>query len=210
MRNRPLATLAAASAWLWLVLQTWLDITRELGRGGTAWAALWNMAFYLTILTNVIAAVVFTWAARRERGGGPLVAAATLYIALMALLNHFLMGGIHGQFSLRWVANFGLHYVTPALCFVAWLAGEPKDGLNYRHPWLWLSYPLAYAAYALARGALGGRYPYWVIDANKLGFSGALANAGKVIVLFIVAGHLLVAAARWRASANAARTAPAA
>lgn len=196
MRDRTFAAAAAASGWLFLILQAWLDVVRETGRGGTAWAALWNLASYLTILTIVVAAVVFTWAARRERGGSPLVAAAVLYMLVMALLNHILMGGMHEPMGWRWVADFGMHYVTPVLCVAHWVAGEPRNMLRFRHAWAWMSFPLGYGAYAFTRGALGGRYPYWVIDATELGFARALANAGMVLLLYLVLGHLLVLVSR--------------
>jgi hypothetical protein len=52
--------------------------------------------------------------------------------------------------------------------------------------------PLAYFPYALARGALDGRYPYPFIDVGTLGWARVLGNAAAIAAAFLIAGYALV------------------
>jgi hypothetical protein len=86
--------------------------------------------------------------------------------------------------------------VAPALVLVFWLACVPKSGLRSSHPSLFLCYPLAYCAYALVRGGLSGRYPYFFIDAGSLGPGRTLLNVCMLTVGFLAAGFVFLGIAR--------------
>jgi hypothetical protein len=60
----------------------------------------------------------------------------------------------------------------------------------------WLSYPAAYVAYTLARGALTGRYPYFFANAAVLGYPRALANGVMFMVGFLILGLIAIAVGR--------------
>ncbi len=117
-------------------------------------------------------------------------------MTMLGILNHFLLGGIRGRFGERFAADVGLHYVAPALVLVFWLACVPKSGLRSSHPSLFLCYPLAYCAYALVRGGLSGRYPYFFIDAGSLGPGRTLLNVCMLTVGFLAAGFVFLGIAR--------------
>ena len=90
------------------------------------------------------------------------------------------------------VADWILHYVTPALFVVYWLIFVPKRSLRWKHPLVWASYPLAYLIYALFRGGLSGFYPYPFIDVAVLGLPRVFLNGAALLVVFCLAGLLLV------------------
>ncbi len=50
--------------------------------------------------------------------------------------------------------------------------------------------------YALARGAVGGSFPYFFIDVGAIGYARALVNAAALSVAMLVAGLALVAVVR--------------
>ena len=58
------------------------------------------------------------------------------------------------------LADVLLHYAVPVLYLVFWWFALPKASLRWVDPLVWSAYPAAYCAYALARGALIGSYPY--------------------------------------------------
>jgi hypothetical protein len=73
----------------------------------------------------------------------------------------------------------------------------PKGSLCWNDIPRWLVYPLCYLAYALARGATTGWYPYPFLDAGKLGYLPVLLNAAMISCGFLGVGFLAVAAGRW-------------
>ena len=57
----------------------------------------------------------------------------------------------------------------------------------------WLLFPGAYLLWCLLRGAWVHEYPYPFIDVDALGWPIVLRNAVGVLMLFVVAGIVLVA-----------------
>jgi hypothetical protein len=94
------------------------------------------------------------------------------------------------------VADAALHYATPVLYLVYWLAFVDKTSLGYRGAAPWLAFPIAYCVYALARGALVGLYPYPFLEANKIGYGQVAVNVLALVALFAVFGLLIVTAGR--------------
>jgi hypothetical protein len=83
-----------------------------------------------------------------------------------------------------------LHYVAPPLALAIWLAGGPWGARAYAMILPALVWPLAWLAWTLVHGALGGWYPYSFIDVDSRGLATALRNAVAVLVMGVV---LLVA-----------------
>jgi len=82
--------------------------------------------------------------------------------------------------------------VTPLLTALFWLVFAAKGGLGRGDPLYWAALPLAYLAYALARGAIDGVYPYPFIDVAAIGWARTLANSAGIAVGFLAAGYALV------------------
>ncbi|MEU6992949.1 Pr6Pr family membrane protein [Streptomyces sp. NPDC046465] len=152
---------------------------------------------YFTIQSNVLVAVVLglsAWRAWRGRHPLPpwLSGGTVLFIAITGLVYHLVLTNDASGFSMTddattppgWhsLANQLLHTVTPIAVALDWLLLTGPGGLRLRHATLWLLYPLAYLAFALARGPLlppgpQARYPYPFLDVDVHGYAGVLGNA---------------------------------
>lgn len=119
--------------------------------------------------------------------------ACCLYIAFVGLGFWFLLGG-PGQMVtlLDWIPELTAHTFSPILGAVYWFRCVPKGQLTWRHPLLWLIYPIVYLVYWLFRGPLVGYYPYFFIDVNALGYRGVALWSGALIVVFLLLGSLML------------------
>jgi len=182
------ALLIALVAWAGLAVQ----LQASIGLTGSAGAALWAMARFFTVLTNLLVALTFTAAALRGRASPFALGGSTLAILLVGIVFALLLNGLVELSGGARLADFLLHRATPVLVPVWWLAFAPKGGLRRADPWLWMLYPICYFAYALARAQLDGRYPYPFMDAGRLGWLQTGLNAVEVAAGFLLAGLLLV------------------
>lgn len=195
---RRLAALIAVIGWSALALQLAVSVglTREAGQSVVI--GLWRFVGYFTILTNVRVALAFT---RLARGGAVPSAPFTgvvLAIGVVGVVYETVLSGVVPAMTpVWWIADRVLHYVMPIVTVAWWLAFTPKAGLEYRHAVRWMRYPLGYLVYALLRGAIDGWYPYFFVDASRLGYARALTNAAALTLAMLVAGLLLVAVTRF-------------
>lgn len=184
------AALIALIAWAGLAIQ-WQASTAMTGGAG---AALWAMLRFFTVLTNLLVAIHFTALALGSRQATrpfPL-GATTLAILLVGIVYFLLLRGLLELSAGALLADRLLHMVTPALVPLWWLAFAPKGGLRPRDPWLWALLPLGYFAYALARGAGDGLYPYPFMNVARLGWGQTLLNGLLIAAGFLLAGYLLM------------------
>lgn len=202
---RRLAALCALVGWSALALQlvVSLGLTRD---AGTSLAiGLWRFVGYFTILTNVLVAVAFTRIARGRALAPAAFTGLVLAIAVVGVVYETILSAVVPPMTPAWwLADRLLHYVMPIATVAWWVAFTPKDALAWRDAARWLWYPLTYLAYALGRGAIDGWYPYFFIDASRLGYARTLTNAAALTVAMLVAGLLLIAVTRF-ARGNAVR-----
>jgi hypothetical protein len=181
-----------------LIIQIGITLT---GPGTSApLAKLIKLFSFFTILTNTLVAVV---AARAALGHGrpTLLAGTVIWIAVVGLVYNLLLRGQWHPQGLAWVADNGLHVVTPLGYLAWWWRLAPKTFLPWSQALAWLVYPLAYTAYALTRGTLLGEFPYWFMDYSKLGIPATMAWLGGMLAMFALLGVGTVALAR-RLAAN--------
>lgn len=117
--------LATVIAWAGLALQ--FSVSRELYPSTIS--TVWRMLGYFTVLTNVITAVFFTvWLIRRNRPSSswtdrPSVAAwVALSITLVGVGYALVLARLYHLDGSAWVANALIHYITPALELIYWIA----------------------------------------------------------------------------------------
>ncbi|ETR75218.1 membrane protein [Afipia sp. P52-10] len=192
---RALAVLIALAAWSGIAVHF-----HALVSGGVSWpAALWALLGYFTITTNLLVAVVFTAiAAGRAAWRSPwLIGGTLLNILLVGIIYALLLHGLRELTGGSQLANVLLHRVTPLLVTVFWFAFAYKGALAWRYPLLWVIYPIGYFLYALARGAIEGRYPYPFINVVEIGLAQTLINAALIAIGFVLAGEALVWFDRW-------------
>ena len=201
-RRRLAALLVALSAFAGLAVQLYASYQIS----PTALSAVWAMLAYFTVLTNLLTALVTTAIATdRTFLRVPWVVAGTVLSMLLVGVVYFtLLREIPITGTAANVANLLMHGLTPVLLLIFWIAFEPRGQLRPRHVALWAVYPLAYLAYAMARGSITGRFAYPFLDASRFGWNTALRNAFFVAIAFLVAGAALVgidwATARQQAS----------
>lgn len=202
---RLFAGLIALLGWLALALQLLLSIRLTMANGQGVLAGVWTYVGFFTILTNVLAALALTAAAHGSRGAfsrffmrPDIHTAIAMSIAIVAAIYNLLLRQLWQPQGWQIVADNTLHVVMPALFLLYWWLAVPKATLRWPQVMLWQSYPAAYFAYVLIRGAVNHWYPYPFLNVGTLGYLHVLANACVVLLAFVVIGLLLVALGRWQ------------
>jgi hypothetical protein len=126
------------------------------------------------------------------------VIAANLVIA--GVVYHFVL---REPFELTWTsqADFGLHYITPALYLADWLVSVPRMRLPWRTAAYSLVVPLAYGVWTFGYGAVAHWYPYPFIEVPTVGIVETLLNLFCLLSVFVVATAMLVLVDRARLDA---------
>ncbi len=183
------AALIACAAWIGIAIH-FVVLFRE---NQSVFSTLWTLLAYFTVTTNLLVAVVFsgitTGVASFARPW--LVAGTSLSILLVGVVYSLLLHGLQELTGGSVIANVLLHWLTPALVPLFWLAFVRKGTLSRRDPPLWAIYPLCYLLYALVRGASSGRYAYPFIDVPQIGWSQTGANVVLIACGYLIAGWLL-------------------
>lgn len=196
--------LAACAGWIGLSLFFFATVAHK---SGTALIhGIINYFSYFTILSNIVVAVSFTFAAVSPRSAiGKIVdrpgvrTAIAVYIIVTGVVYLFLLSHLSPPGRMLRVANILLHYVVPVVYFADWLVFVPKGTLVRKQVLNWLAFPLLYAVYTLIHGGLTGFYPYFFLNVTKLGYPGVLLCCAFLLVCFILLGLFLVAIDRWMA-----------
>jgi hypothetical protein len=182
------AGLIALVCWAGIVIQFGDTYARTHGVG----ESLWILLRFFTIISNVALAIAMTLMAGGRRVSEFLQGGLTLAILLVGLVYATMLAGLHPLSGAALVADYLLHYVSPACMAAYWFLLTPHLKLRWSAPWLWALFPITYFAYVLARGAADGHYPYPFIDIGKIGTERALLNSIVIGALFVIAGYLLV------------------
>jgi len=188
------AALVAIVCWAGLAVQ----LSATYGEHHDLLTALWIIARFFTILTNLAVAVTMTSFATGRRVSPQVLGGVTLAILLVGVVYWLLLQGLHLLTGPALVADFLLHKVSPVLMAAWWLLFAPRAKLRWDAPLWWTAYPVAYLVYALARGQIDHKYPYPFLDVGKLGWIQTAMNVSGIALGFILAGFALVWIDRWR------------
>ncbi|MGH6996819.1 MAG: Pr6Pr family membrane protein [Phenylobacterium sp.] len=193
MHMRAYRSLAALVVWFGLLLQYFLMVQGH-AAGDFATRTV-NFLSYFTILSNLLAALALsapTFAPASPLGrffAAPAVrTAVVIYTSVTALTYIVVLQGLWKPQGLNLIADITLHYVTPALFLIDWLAFTPRGALRPTMAPAWLAFPLGFGVYSLARGPFAGFYPYPFLDVSDLGYARVLANMGVMGALFLAIG----------------------
>lgn len=156
---------------------------------------VWGLARFFTILTNALVAVQMGLVAVRGRIPADLEATASLNIVMVGLVYHTLLVPETPITGPEWYTDFAFHTLVPGLVPLWFLSFGQKD-LRLTHLPLWLIWPLAYCLYAMIRGTVTGRYPYFFLDIAKFGLPRILLNVAGLTLTFALAGLALWALSR--------------
>lgn len=205
--TRLVAAAGAAVACGALGLQLALTLGAAAREGLSTGAGLLLYLSYFTIWTNILVAVALTAAAAapgsragRAASSPSIATAIAAAIAVVAVGYVLLVRDMWSPEGWLILADAGLHYITPAL-FLAfwWLALAGKEPPSFWVVPIALAYPLAYLAFALARGAATGFFPYPFLDAAELGYASVAQTAAVLGAGYGALTSALVALARARA-----------
>ncbi|NJC23749.1 hypothetical protein BJ994_002825 [Arthrobacter pigmenti] len=161
-----------------------------------------NFFSYFTILSNIIASLVFIISAvRLARNyqtndvdvairGGSVVYMVFVGVVFNTLLRDVELGGL-----LPWI-NTVHHMVMPLAVLVDWIVWPPRSRIRLRTVFVWMIFPVAYVLYSLIRGAVVGFYPYPFLDPTVQGYGGVALYCAALVVAFAVLALLV----RWIAN----------
>lgn len=187
-----------------------------------------SVFLYFTIQSNVLCLICFVLGAlrcakpRRQTNPNPMAAcspfwkgAVVMAITTTLLVYWLLLAKV--QFAMENkpdpAANLMVHLVVPVLMIADWALFEPKGRFTATDPLKWAAVPLGYYGFTLIASALGARYmegahyPYFFMDANKLGWGQALWNIAMIAVAFVALGYMLYLLDAWLGRVAARRIA---
>jgi hypothetical protein len=163
---------------------------------------------YFTVLTNILAATAFTapLVGPESRLGrlfsrSDVITTITAAIVVVSVDYFLLLRSVWDPSGVQLAVDVSLHYVAPALCVVYWWLAVSRARLGWGDVGKSLVYPLGYIVYLIARGAVTGHYPYYFVDASKLGHGRALANMAAITGGFLIVAVALVGVTRLSARA---------
>ncbi|MBS3927286.1 MAG: Pr6Pr family membrane protein [Sphingomonadales bacterium] len=193
--STPAARLTAALLSAATLLAMIPPLINNSAEQGGLLAGAWALLRYFTIITNTLVGLVFAAIAwRGSEGVSPRwLGAAMLGIVLVGVVFNLLLGGLTHATMWDWLGDRIHHVVMPVLVPLWWLAFAPKGRFTWSDPLRWALFPLAYAAYIFLRVGLetpgsGIAYPYFFMDADRLGYVAAMLNMAAIALGFVLTG----------------------
>jgi hypothetical protein len=192
--HRVFLAIAASIGWISLALQLDRNLRDAYASGQTALHGFAHFATFFTSTTNTLTVVMLTLALMggRYRPSPSVMAAVANYMTLVSVIFILLLDGGRHRTGIDWIANFGEHYLMPFLVLVNWVVLTPHGALDWRQPFVWLVYPVAYFPYMLARGVFAGDYPYWFINPVRVGWPHLFLAALILLIVFWAVGQIFV------------------
>lgn len=195
-RNQRLAQIIIAFiAWFALILQFYLQIVNRLTPVSEAVIRYFS---YFTILTNLLVAICFTSLVVTDNKGNRFltrpstITAVTVYILIVGLVYNLVLRSLWDPQGLQLLADNLLHSLTPLLALIYWFLYVSAKEINWKQTATWTLYPLIYLIYVMIRGSFSNFYPYFFIDASKLGYTKALTNVVYITIAFFLISLLLI------------------
>jgi FAD binding domain of DNA photolyase len=207
--KKMLGLTAGAIAWFALVAQLFISIQLNAARGGSVATGIWMYFAFFTVTTNLLVALTLTTSilAPNSRIGRFLgqpasITGATASIILVGIVYNTLLGHLYHQQGWRIVTDLLMHDVVQILTIAYWWISVPRGSVPWKSAACWALYPVAYFAYATARGLATGFYPYYFLNVSQLGIGWVLLNAIGVFAAFLI---VLCALLALKASLTATR-----
>ena len=186
MRDRLARALAAVGLVIGVIalaLQFALTLGKFEALGGNWIDAIWRLAGFFTILTNVLVTGVLAAATLGRRTPRFELSVATA-IAIVGLVYSLLLRATWRPAGWDKLADALLHDIAPPL-FVAYFLLRTRVSLGLRDAAIALIFPVLYIVYALARGAVDGWYAYWFLDPRNLSATQMALNLVGLTAVFL-------------------------
>ena len=152
---------------------------------------------YFTILRNLIVAIVLTLLFIRPGRDSRLMRVLRLDSLLMIIITGILYNLLLGQGvtheGLDFFSNGLQHVTTPIVTVLVWLIVGPRGWISWKVIALSLIIPVAWAVFALIRGAVIGAYPYPFLDVATKGLASVLVFIVVIAVVAVILALVLMA-----------------
>lgn len=156
---------------------------------------------FFTVESNILVALTAATLARDPDADGRawriLRLQALFGITVTGIVYSTLLRGVVELHGAAAVTNALLHYVSPVLTVLGWLAFGPRRRIDEKTLMLSLIWPALYVCYTFAHGAAVHWYPYPFIDVTALGYVTVLRNGVGLVVLLVGVGALYRALDRY-------------
>ena len=164
------------------------------------------LPFY-TFHTNLFVAFWYILAGAFPHNGKPsfwlhtsVKGAITAYITITGLIYNTLLIPVERAYrGYIPFASIVTHIFVPLIMILDYLLAPVVDKPDWRRLWLWLSYPLLYAAGVIVGGSISGNYPYPFIDPQQVGsILQLIINYAALILLHLGLAALYLAIGRYK------------
>ncbi|MBY6679793.1 Pr6Pr family membrane protein [Rhodococcus sp. BP-316] len=179
-----LRVLRVVAALLGLAALIWIPV-RSADVPGFSLA---NFFSYFTVLSNVLAVVVFVIGGvvdPRSETFDRLRGAATTYMVITGIVYAVLLSNVDVQIQDAWT-NSVLHRIVPVLIVLDWILAPPRRRSAESGPVLWLVFPVVYGVYSLIRGPIVEWYPYPFLDPRERGYGPLAIGLAVLVVAFLL------------------------
>lgn len=174
---------------------SWNDINGDFEK---PLARAFNVLCFFTIQSNlivcVVSAMLFLSINRSSRGFVVAQLTGLVCIIVAGTVYYLLLAGEEELTGLAVITNFVVHTSAPIMFTIGWLLFVEHGQTTWRSVKFALVFPISWAIFAMARGALIHYYPYPFMNVGDLGYTTALLNMFVVTLFFImlfVGAHLL-------------------
>lgn len=208
MKNSLVTKVIYRTAFCVVSLFSVLFITGFFSVGGSEIATFHtkDIFYYYTNLSNYLCLGVMIAVLREDikrLRGGELYAynsnpalkllkfSATLIIAITFIAYGLLLGNPLSLPFWNNIANLCYHVACPVMFILDTLLFDEHKSVGVLDPLIALILPLIYVIVIEIMGAQSGRYPYFFLNLDELGWSGLLMWVGILLALFLVLGYAL-------------------
>ena len=186
---RPWFAATAACAVVGVIISVFTSRNNTGGFFADPTARAFNTFAFFTVQSNlIVAATTLLLAIRLVRRSMAFRTARLIglvCITVTGVVYHVALASLLDLESWDLVGDQLVHTVVPIMTVVGWLAFGPRGQLSKRVAWLSLTFPVAWLAFTLIRGAAVGFYPYPFIDVTRLGYARTAVNCVWVSLLLL-------------------------
>lgn len=172
--------------WLATLLQFYLIL---INRTASVPETIIRYFSFFTILTNILITVCFTFLLLSPLSGWgkffsrpTTLTAITVYMSIVGIVYNLMLRFLWNPQGIQRLADELLHVVNPTVVLLFWIFYVSKTGLQWKHVFSWLLYPIMYVIFILFRGSFSGFYPYPFSNVSNLGYPKVFINSSKIFL----------------------------
>lgn len=197
--KKALTSTTAVLGFFAISTQFYFVFSRKIAEGFSPLYAINHYFSYFTALINTATVVLLCnsilfpdsklnlWFKKSRHNAGLAV-----YILIVGFIFYTLLFKSSKAQGLELLATHVLHGFMPISYLLIWFLYFKNCDLKYKHCLHWLIIPFIYFIYVLTRGFLIGSYPYFFLNAAKLGYAHVTLYALGILAAFTVMGALVV------------------